>query len=137
MLPEPEDGRDTIFYPNGKWIFRCEAIVLFKLFDESYLYPMPDLSSPLLSPGLAPDELLKTALPDQLVIISCGGDQLLAETERFRKRLVGLGKKVDGCVVDGVGHGWDKKSTFSRGDVQRDESYRLAIESLQESWSHF
>ncbi len=33
--------------------------VLFKLFDEFYLYPKPDMASALLSPGIAPDELLR------------------------------------------------------------------------------
>jgi putative ergosteryl-3beta-O-L-aspartate hydrolase len=109
--------------------------VLFKVFEESYLNPMPDMTSPLLSPGIAPDELLRNALPDKLVMINCGGDQLLAESERFKERLTGLGKKVDGCIVEGVGHAWDKKPTFKRGDVKRDEAYELAIKSLQEVWT--
>jgi acetyl esterase/lipase len=107
--------------------------VLFKLFDEAYLYPMPDMASPLLSPGIALDELLSDALPDKLVIINCGGDQLLAETERFRKRLTGLGKKVDGCIVKGVGHGRDKKPKFKKGNVMKYEE--LAIKSLREVWT--
>lgn len=109
--------------------------VLFRVFDESYLYPKPDMTSPLLSPGIAPDELLRKALPERVVLISCGGDQLLAETERFRKRLLSLGKKVNGCVVEGVGHGWDKKPTFKKGNVKRDEAYALAIKALQEAWA--
>jgi acetyl esterase/lipase len=107
---------------------------LFRIFDESYLYAQPDMRSPLLSPGLAP-ELLRDNLPDKLVIISCGGDQLLAETERFRKRLVNLGKVVEGYAVEGVGHGWDKNPTFKKGDVKRDEVYELAVKSLQHVWA--
>jgi putative ergosteryl-3beta-O-L-aspartate hydrolase len=37
---------------------------LFKLFDESYLYPRPDMNSPLLSPGKAPDQVLRDVLPE-------------------------------------------------------------------------
>jgi ergosteryl-3beta-O-L-aspartate hydrolase len=107
---------------------------LFRLFEESYLFPMPDMRSPLLSPGIAPDQLLRDALPQRVVIISCAGDQLLVESERFRKRLVGLGKSVEGCVVQGVGHGWDKKPSFRRGNVKRDEAYGLAVRSLKEAW---
>lgn len=108
---------------------------LFKLFDESYVYPKADMRSPLLSPGLAPDQLLKEAFPDSLVLINCGGDQLLAESERFKTRLLGLGKKVDGCIVEGVGHAWDKKPSFKKGNVKRDEAYGLAIKNLQAAWA--
>ena len=107
---------------------------LLKIMDESYFYPNPDRASPLLSPGLAPDRLIRNAFPGSLVLINCGGDQLLAESERFRKRLVGLGKNVEGCVVEGVGHAWDKRPTFKKGDVKRDEAYQLGVNSLQEVW---
>jgi putative ergosteryl-3beta-O-L-aspartate hydrolase len=109
--------------------------VLFKVFDESYLYPIPDMNSPLLSPGLAPEELLRDALPEKLMMINCGGDQLLAESEIFKKRLSSLGKKVDGCIVEGVGHGWDKQPSFRKGNVKRDEAYKLALKALQEVWT--
>jgi acetyl esterase/lipase len=108
--------------------------MLFKLFDDSYLYLKPDTRSPLLSPGIAPDELLRDALPDRLMIISCGGDQLLAETETLKKRLIGLRKKVDDWIVDGVGHGWDKSPTFKKGDAKRDKAYGFAAESLRDTW---
>lgn len=109
--------------------------MVFKLFDESYLSTKPDLSSPLLSPGIATDDLLRDTLPENLVMINCEGDQLLAESERFRKKLIGLGKDVSGMVVKGVGHGWDKKPTWRKGDVKRDDAYRFAVESLKEVWS--
>jgi acetyl esterase/lipase len=109
--------------------------VLFKVFDESYLFPKPDMTSPLLSPGLAPEELLRDALPEKLMMINCGGDQLLAESERFRKRLTGVGKKVDGYIVEGVGHGWDKQPSFRKGNAKRDEAYEVAVKALQEVWA--
>jgi putative ergosteryl-3beta-O-L-aspartate hydrolase len=109
--------------------------LLFKLFDESYLYLNPDKTSPLLSPGLASDRLLRDAFPESLVMINCAGDQLLAESEIFRKRLKELGKQVDGYVVEGVGHGWDKSPSFKRGNVKRDEAYTLAVKSLEGVWT--
>jgi acetyl esterase/lipase len=109
--------------------------VLFGIFDEGYLFPKPDMRSPLLSPGLADDELLMNALPDRLVMINCGGDQLLVESEKFRERLKGLGKNVGGFVVKGVPHGWDKKATFRKGDVKRDEAYAVAVKGLLEVWT--
>lgn len=109
-------------------------LFLYKLFDDSYLAIDTDRESPLLSPGLAPDDLLRQALPDNLVLISCGGDQLMAETEKFRSRLKALGKKVDGYMVEGVGHGWDKRPSFKNGNPKRDAAYRHCVQSLQEAW---
>ncbi len=108
--------------------------VLFNLFDDGYLSAKPDMASPLLSPGLAPEEVLREALPHHLVLINCGGDQLLAESERFKSKLEGLGKNIDGYVVEGVPHGWDKKPTFKKGDVKRDQAYQHAVTSLQKTW---
>lgn len=107
---------------------------LSRLFDESYLYLTPDMKSPLLSPGIAPSQLLRDALPDNLVIIDCAGDQLLAESEEFKNRLRNLGKTAGGCTVEGVGHAWDKRPSFKRGNVKRDEAYELAIEGLEGFW---
>jgi hypothetical protein len=68
-------------------------------------------------------------------MINCGGDQLLAEAERFKNKLIGLEKKVDGYIVEGVGHGWDKTPTFKKGNVKRDQAYRVAVDSLQKAWA--
>jgi acetyl esterase/lipase len=57
---------------------------LFDIFEGRYLGSKPDMTSPLLRPGIAPDELLREAIPNGLVIITCGGDELLAESETFR-----------------------------------------------------
>lgn len=105
------------------------------LFDQCYLVSNPDMKSPLLNPGLAPDELLKEALPQNIVIITCWSDGLLVEGERFRARLKGLGKRVDGYMVADVIHGWDKWPSWWRGNVPRDEAYKSAVESLKDSWS--
>jgi acetyl esterase/lipase len=104
---------------------------IFKIFEDSYIAPKQDMSSPLLSPGKAPDHVLRDALPDQLVMINCGGDQLLAENLKFRTRLQRLGKRVDECKVVGVGHGWDKQPSFKKGNIKRDEAYGVAVESLK------
>jgi acetyl esterase/lipase len=136
------------FYPSTDWTqSRAEreasnpdligAIpkVLYSLFDESYLYLQADMSSPLLSPGLAPDELIGAALPDSMVMITCSGDQLLAEGEKFRTRLRSLGKTVDGYTVQGVGHGWDKFPSYKKGNATRDEAYKTAVDSLDKFWA--
>jgi putative ergosteryl-3beta-O-L-aspartate hydrolase len=87
-----------------------------------------------LSPGLAPDELLKEALPQNMVMITCWGDGLLHEGEVFRKRLRLLGKRVDGYTVEGVPHGWDKWPSWRKGNVSRDKAYKSAVGSLKEFW---
>ncbi|KAH7346716.1 Alpha/Beta hydrolase protein [Rhexocercosporidium sp. MPI-PUGE-AT-0058] len=118
--------------PNMKPIINP---IFFKLFSGAYFSPGQDMHSPLLSPGVAPDQLLKGALPDNMVMITCWGDGLLAEGEAFRERLRGLGKRVDGYTVPDVPHGWDKWPSYGKGDLKRDEAYKSAAESLKEFWS--
>lgn len=74
--------------------------VLTRMFDESYLQPATlDLSSPFLSPGLAPQDMLEN-LPDEIIIYACEWDMLRAETETMRDRLEGLGKQVKySCIA--------------------------------------
>lgn len=118
--------------PNMKLIVNP---IFFKLFSGAYFSPDQDTHSPLLSPGVAPDQLLKDALPDNMVMITCWGDGLLKEGEDFREKLRGLGKRVDGYTVPDVPHGWDKWPSYGKGDVKRDEAYKSAARSLKEFWS--
>lgn len=108
---------------------------LLKMFDEAYLVGKLDMGGPLLSPGLADEELLRRVLPGRIVMVLCGGDQLLAEERAFEKRLRGCGKKVSVYVAVGEMHAWDKKPTWKKGNAKRDEAYVVAIKSLQEAWS--
>ena len=89
------------------------------LFDESYLHPPHTISldSPYLSPGVAPTDLLRAALPQEIIMHTCEWDMLLSEGEDFYHRLItptsdpsgqGIGKKVWYKMVEGVPHGWDK-----------------------------
>lgn len=83
---------------------------LTDLFDASYLYPYDEvkaqLTNPLLSPGLMPDDLIDRLPPVQLCL--CEYDMLLAEGRRFHERLVKRGKKVGVREVKGARHAWDK-----------------------------
>ena len=82
------------------------------LFDESYLHPPNTISldSPYLSPGVAPTSLLRSALPEEIIMHTCEWDMLLDEGEIFKDRLnsAELGKHVWYSMVEGVPHGWDK-----------------------------
>jgi putative ergosteryl-3beta-O-L-aspartate hydrolase len=73
-----------------------------KVFDKAYLRNAKDLSCPDLSPGLAADDVVK-ALP-RVGLWSCEWDELLEETELYRKRLEQLGVKVDGYTIKDVPH---------------------------------
>ncbi len=109
--------------------------LFFGLFDDAYLYPRPpDLKAPLLSPGLAPEEMLKEQLPQNVVMVTCSGDALLMEGEAMRTRLEKCGKDVRGGIVDGVAHGWDKWPTWTFGNGKRDECYASTADSLAEFW---
>jgi ergosteryl-3beta-O-L-aspartate hydrolase len=151
-IDEDEEGKLqglVSFYPPVDWTKSREERrktnpnftpiikpVFGDLFDEAYLFPKPlDMKSPLLSPGLAPDQLLRDALPQDVVIITCRGDALLVEGETFRERLKGLGKRVDGYMVEGVVHGWDKWPSWWKGNLTRDEAYKSAAESLKGFWN--
>ncbi|KAK6429854.1 hypothetical protein LTR95_013995 [Oleoguttula sp. CCFEE 5521] len=86
--------------------------VFTDLFDESYLHP-PDtisLDPPYLSPGLAPSALLRSALPQEIIMYTCEWDMLLEEGQAFQQRLGSeeIGKMVHYQMIPGVPHGWDK-----------------------------
>lgn len=89
-----------------------------------------DKSSPYLSPGLAPDELVKEVLPRNIYLHTCEWDWLLVEEEVFCERLKGLGKRVAGGMVRGVPHSWDKNPTFWRGGGLQDQVYGEAMEAF-------
>ncbi len=83
--------------------------VFSDLFDSSYLYPPGgDMSDPFLSPGVAPDEVLR-GLPNKIIVYTCEFDGLLVEGRKFSERLQNdIGKNVIYTMVEGVPHGWDK-----------------------------
>ncbi|KAF2006910.1 alpha/beta-hydrolase [Amniculicola lignicola CBS 123094] len=106
--------------------------VFTELFDDSYLQPPHlDLAHPWLSPGVAPEDMLK-ALPDDIVLFCCEWDMLLAEGERLRDRLTNdLGKRVAYHKVLGVPHGWDKAPNPLRETPGAREQYMVACKELR------
>ncbi|KAF2178463.1 alpha/beta-hydrolase [Zopfia rhizophila CBS 207.26] len=106
---------------------------LTELFDASYLYPPRNvsLSHPYLSPGVAPDEMLRE-LPYDVIIFTCEWDGLRAEAEAFRDRLSGpIGKRVCYKVVKGVRHAWDKSPNPFKRSPTRELAYREACVELK------
>ncbi|KUJ15282.1 alpha/beta-hydrolase [Mollisia scopiformis] len=122
--------------------------LFFGMFEQAYFlsFSRPqmrrtdlDMADPLLSPGLASEEMIKEALPENLCMMTCEWDSLLVEGETFKERLKGVGKRVEGCVVKEVPHGWDKWPSwfwpFGGGERKRDEAYKYCGEMLREFWS--
>lgn len=108
-----------------------ELSTLFtELFDESYLAPEGiDLSSPYLSPAVAPKHMLET-LPQEIVMFTSEWDMLRAEGERLAGRLEKMGKKVTYHCVPKVPHGFDKApNPLGIGGVK--EMYKMACGELR------
>lgn len=110
---------------------------LTDLFDAAYLSPPDaiDLRSPFLSPGVADDELLRRDLPADIAIYTCEWDGLCAEGLRFAERLKGLGKRVSGPVVRGVGHAWDRTPNPWRVHGEVGRCYGEACRELRRVFS--
>ncbi|KAK7470120.1 hypothetical protein VKT23_001561 [Stygiomarasmius scandens] len=103
------------------------------LFDASYLYPLKDVDvrSPWLSPGIAPDHMIRQ-LPENIVIYACEWDALCAETERFHHRLVDdFGKKVVFKKVMGACHAFDKTPNPFNWDPKIETMYRDACREMR------
>ncbi|KAF2457748.1 Alpha/Beta hydrolase protein [Lineolata rhizophorae] len=111
--------------------------VFTDLFDESYLQPPTlDMSDPLLSPGVAPADLLAAGLPDKIVLYTCEWDMLLAEGIRFRDRLRNeAGKDVEYTMVPGAPHAWDKAPNPLRVTPGVQEHYARACTELKKALS--
>ena len=105
------------------------------LFDESYLHP-PDtvpLDSPYLSPGIASNEHLRVALPQNIVMFTCEWDMLLAEGKEFHQRLISdeVGKNVVYKMIEGVPHGFDKAPNPLKPTPGVKEHYLKACKELR------
>ncbi|KIY53231.1 alpha/beta-hydrolase [Fistulina hepatica ATCC 64428] len=105
---------------------------LHDLFDPSYAYPAEgfNFASPYISPGLAPDDMIRK-LPNDIVIYPAEWDGLRAEAERFRDRLVKdfPFKRLHFRVIEGTSHGWDKAS--NRLADKREEVYSEGCKHLR------
>ena len=105
------------------------------LFDDSYLHPPKDvnLDSPYLSPAVAPTDLLRNALPDEIIMHTCEYDMLLDEGKTFYERLTSddIGKNVTYTMVPGVAHGWDKAPNPLRPTPGVKEYYLKACKDMR------
>ena len=82
--------------------------ILTDLFDEAYLPEVEMKSSPYASPAVASDEMLRTALPDNIAIFLCEWDMLIKEGNDLCEKLTGLGKNVQCTLIREKRHAFDK-----------------------------
>lgn len=105
------------------------------LFDDSYLHPPKDVSldSPYLSPGVASTDLLRNALPSEIIMHTCEWDMLLDEGQAFYQRLTSkeIGKHVNYTMVPGVPHGWDKAPNPLKPTPGVKEHYLKACKAMR------
>jgi len=99
-------------------------------FNECYVPSSIDLADPGISPSLIEAE----KFPDNVLVISCDGDNLCMEAEELAEKIKGTGKNVVGKRMKGVGHAWDKTvKVETEGEKAREEAYALAVEFLKAS----
>lgn len=88
----------------------------------------------LADPGISPSLIEAEKFPDNVLVISCDGDNLCMEAEELAEKIKGSGKNVVGERMKGVGHGWDKTvKVGTEGEKAREEAYELALEFLKAS----
>ncbi|CAJ2513223.1 Uu.00g013420.m01.CDS01 [Anthostomella pinea] len=107
---------------------------LTNLFDQSYLFPPElDLADPCLSPSKAPDELLKEAMPPNILFFTCEWDMLLQEGEELARRLdqPPISKNVFYTMIHEVAHGWDKGPNPMRPPQQSEKLYLECCKRLR------
>lgn len=97
-----------------------------RYFLKSYLPPPRRADDPLVSPALAPDEVIRQFPPT--VILTAAYDYLAYEAEDFAERLRLVGVDVANRRFEDVGHGFD-------GIPTRDERQRmLNNKARDEAW---
>ncbi|KAJ6256257.1 hypothetical protein Dda_9092 [Drechslerella dactyloides] len=106
------------------------------MFDTGYIYNSHlnayESAHPLLSPAVAPAELLMAALPSRIIIYTCQYDILQKEGELFAARLRDeLGKDVKFHMVEKVFHAWDKFPNPLWTPDRIEEVYKDASEGLR------
>ncbi|KAE8414386.1 Alpha/Beta hydrolase protein [Aspergillus pseudocaelatus] len=107
------------------------------VFDEAFFWNLkekPDKSFMYLSPGLAPEDSLKEALPPIISFKLAGLDYLLSEEKEAVRRLKLLGKQVDCEVVEEVPHYWDHMARTTEMKELRDKFLGKAAEEIEQIW---
>ena len=126
----PRDYKRSISLKPGKTMPKFFT----NLFDQSYLPGHAGInhSSPYVSPGRAPENMLRNGLPNNIQLYLCEWDMLLREGQAFANTLRRLGKNVSETLVQEHPHAWDKSPNPFRDQRQIDDHYEDACRNLCE-----
>ena len=114
--------------PVGKVIPPAVA----RLFNECYL-PDPSVATdPRASPAFADPN----SYPENMVILTCDGDNLAPECDTLAEKLKDGKRKVTHHVLEGMLHGFDKRCKEGTEDArQRDVAYALVAGAIREAFA--
>ncbi|OBT60998.1 hypothetical protein VE03_09729 [Pseudogymnoascus sp. 23342-1-I1] len=107
------------------------------IIDVAYFWNLkeiPDKGFMYLSPGLAPQDALREALPKRISFKLAGQDYLLAEGRAAADRLKGLGKQVSCEVTEDVPHYWDHVAGTEEMRKLRDIVHGKAADEIKQMW---
>lgn len=142
----------TAFYPMDLTISRAERaasnpdfVALKKkpassskfagsIFDQAYFWKIPkspEKSHMYLSPGLAPLEEIKAALPEKMFFKLASLDPLLVEGKTAADRFKATGKQVDCETIRDVPHYWDHLAKTEYTKKLRQTVYERAADEIQ------
>ncbi|KAL3484323.1 Alpha/Beta hydrolase protein [Aspergillus germanicus] len=93
---------------------------------------MPDKTHMCISPGLAPEEVIKAALPKHIFVKPAGLDPLLAEGVAAAARFRDLGMQAECEVIRGVPHYWDHLARTEQEKRLRQEVWGNAADEIVE-----
>jgi acetyl esterase/lipase len=105
------------------------------IFDRAYFWKLkevPDRAHMYISPGLAPLEMMSSALPDRIFVKLAGLDPLLAEGRAAATRLETSGKHVECEVIEDVPHYWDHLAKTEHEKGLRQGFYDKAADEIED-----
>jgi acetyl esterase/lipase len=107
---------------------------MLEIFDRAYFWnlPEPEKTHMCISPGLAPEEIVKAALPTRMFVKPAGLDPLLAEGVAAAARFRDLGIQVECEVIQGVVHYWDHLAKTEQEKRLRQEVYGKSADEIAE-----
>ncbi|KAL4865659.1 hypothetical protein BDV12DRAFT_188039 [Aspergillus spectabilis] len=105
------------------------------IFDRAYFWKLqeiPDKGQMYISPGLAPLDVIKMALPERIFVKLAGLDPLLAEGKAAAARLKDLGKQVGCEITEDVPHYWDHLAKTEHEKRLRQTVHEKAADEIEE-----
>lgn len=113
---------------------RSSSRFIGSIFDQAYFWKLPEMpekSHMYFSPGLAPPQQTKDALPERMFFKLAGLDPLLVEGKTAADRFKATGKQI-GCEnIEDVPHYWDHLTKTEHMKKLRQTVYKRAADEIQ------